>query len=143
MCYAQGCVIALHIGTQRCGKDDLRSDSPCVNIEVFRMILSFAVENSWTLGKMDIKKAFLQAKGFDRNVYEIPPREARDSSRLWKVLATEYGLVNSGRPWYRTSDQDIVSENHLTRSRFETTICFLHANGKWKFILVAQVDKYI
>lgn len=57
---------------------DLRSDSPCVILEVFRLILSLATEHGWTLGQMDIRTAYWKAHGFYRDVFVRSPREAND-----------------------------------------------------------------
>lgn len=125
-------------------RDELRSDSPCVNLDTFRLVLSIAAEHAWVLGQMDIKTAFLQAKGFDRDVYVRPPKEADDKSRYWKLLAPAYGLTDSGRLWYRTSDQALITDHNLTRSRYEATLYYRHSdNHKLTFLLVAQVDNYI
>lgn len=59
---------------------NLRMDSPCANIEVFRNILSLAAERKWELGQMDVCTVLMQAQGFDREVYVIPPKEADESS---------------------------------------------------------------
>lgn len=42
-------------------KHGLRSDSPCVNLGVFRLIMSLEAENVLNLEQMDIRTAFLQA----------------------------------------------------------------------------------
>lgn len=124
-------------------RDELRSDSPCANLEIFRLVLSIAAEHAWELGQMDITAAFLQASGFDREVYVRPPKEANDATGLWKLQAAAYGLVNSGRLWYRTSDYALVSEHKLTRSRYEPTLYYAQVDGILAFVLVAQVDNYI
>lgn len=124
-------------------RNSLRSDSPCANLEVFRLIMSLAAEHAWPLGQMDISTAFLQASGFKRAVFVKPPKEAKDPNGLWKLKAAAYGLVDSGRLWYRTSDHALVSEHKLTRSRYEPTLYYKRVNGELAFALVAQVDNYI
>lgn len=94
----------------------------------------------WIIGQMDIRTAYLQAQGFDRTIYVIQPREADDSSVLWKLLAADYGLVDSGSLWYRTSDLALVTEHGLTRSRYEPTLYYGHIYKILAFGLVAQVD---
>lgn len=125
-------------------RDQLRSDSPCVNLQIFRLVLSIAAERCWSIGQMDIRTAFLQAKGFERVIYVKPPVEENDPSGLWKLLAAAYGLVDSGRLWYQTGDNALVSGHNLTRSMFEHTL-YYHRNddGILSFVLVARVDNYI
>lgn len=55
-------------------RNDLGTDSPCLNLEMFRIVLSVAAEHSWILGQMDIKTAYLQACGFQRDLYVKPPK---------------------------------------------------------------------
>lgn len=52
----------------------LRTDAPSMNMEVFRLVISIAVENQWKMGEMDVTAAFLQAKGFQRDVFVNPPK---------------------------------------------------------------------
>lgn len=125
-------------------KDNIRSDSPCLNLEIFRIVLSLAAENGWVLGQMDVRAAFLQARGFFRTIYVRPPKEEKDSASLWKLLASAYGLVESGRLWYRTSDGALVDEYGLTRSRYEHTLYYRkEESGSLSFVLATQVDNYI
>lgn len=125
-------------------REDLRSDSPCVNLDIFRLVLSFAAEFKWTIAQMDVKTAFLQALGFDRKVFVKPPKEANDLSGLWELRAPAYGLVDSGRLWYRTSDSALITEYNLTKSRYEHTLYYKkNDTHTTTFILVAQVDNYI
>ena len=125
-------------------RDDLRSDSPCVNLEIFRLVLSISAEYKWTIAQMDIKTAYLQAQGFNRQIFVRPPKEVKDRSGLWKLCAPAYGLVDSGRLWYRTSDCALISDYHLTRSRYEHTLYYKQdASHSLTFLLVTQVDNYI
>ena len=54
-------------------KDYLRGDAPSVSLEVLRLVLSLVAEHRWTVAQMDIETAFLQALGFDRQVFVRPP----------------------------------------------------------------------
>ena len=115
-----------------------------MNLEIFRLILSISAEFKWTIAQMDIKTAFLQAQGFDRTIYVKPPKEANDPSGLWELRAAAYGLVDSGRLWYRTSDSALISEHHLLRSKYEHTLYYKKdANQSLSFLLATQVDNYI
>lgn len=49
-------------------KSYLRTDAPCMNVEVFRLVISLAVGRKWDLCEMDVKAAFLQADGFKRDI---------------------------------------------------------------------------
>eukprot|EP00171_Calliarthron_tuberculosum_P023568 IDg23568t1 len=125
-------------------KDDLRSDSPCMNPENFRLLLSISVEKNWEIAEMDIAAAYLQATGFIRDIFVVPPREEQVRGVLWKLKKAAYGLADGGRLWYLTSDQALCDEFGLTKSPLESTVYY------WKnerenliFMLVSQVDNYI
>lgn len=130
-------------GHRDADRDSLRNDSPCANLEIFRLVLSVAAEHRWVLGQMDVSTAFLQAEGFHREIYVKPPKEAVDPTGLWKLQAAAYGLVDSGRLWYRTSDHALVTEYKLTRSCYEPKLYYKLFDEKLAFILVTQVDNYI
>lgn len=89
-------------------RHDLRSDLSCLNREIFRLILSIAAEKKWKMAQMDAEKAYLQANGFSWEIYIRPPKEANDPMALWRLLVPAYGLVDSGRLWYRTNDAALL-----------------------------------
>lgn len=66
------------------------------------ILLSLAVEHRWTIRKMDVESACLQAKGFERDIYIGPPYEEKDRTQFWKLLVTGYGLVGSEHLWFLT-----------------------------------------
>lgn len=78
-------------------KDFLRFDTPSVRFEAFRLLLSIGAEKAWEIFQMDVKVAYLQSKGFNREVYFRPPREENTYVELWKLEAASYGRVDSGR----------------------------------------------
>lgn len=45
-------------------KQELRPDSPCKILEIFRLNLSIAVERKWNIRQMDTTAALLQARSF-------------------------------------------------------------------------------
>ena len=50
-------------------KSYLRKDAPCMNLEIFRLVISLAAEYKWSISETDVKSAFLQANGFDRDIF--------------------------------------------------------------------------
>lgn len=65
--------------------------------EVFRLLLSVAVEKAWYTCEIDVKAAFLQAEDFDRTIFVRPPKEDNSACVLWKLTKAAYGLVDSYR----------------------------------------------
>jgi Reverse transcriptase (RNA-dependent DNA polymerase) len=51
----------------------LRTDSPKMSLDAFRMMMLIAAESWWSLGSLDIKAAYLQADDFNREIYVTPP----------------------------------------------------------------------
>lgn len=68
-----------------------------LNLDSMGMLISLAVEKGWTLRKMNVKSVYLQAKGFERDVFVRPPKEGNDRSGLWKLLVLAYGFTESER----------------------------------------------
>lgn len=129
-------------GHRDADKDEVRGDAPSLNLDSMRIVISMAVEQGWTLRKMDVKSAYLQAKGFDRDVYVRPPREENDKTGLWKLLKPAYGLTESGRLWYLTSYQALTADFGFTRSRYDPSL-YYKKQDKEMLILVVQVDDYL
>ncbi len=122
----------------------LRTDAPSMNMEVFRLVVSISVEMQWDICEMDVTAAFLQARGFNRDIFVRPPREEGAQGVLWKLTAAAYGLVDSGRLWYLTSDSALVNKFKITKSKLENTLYFRRAQtGELCFVLICQVDNYI
>lgn len=123
-------------------KELVRGDAPSLNLDIMRILISIAAQKGWGIHKMDVKTAYLQARGFNRTIYVRPPREDNDSANLWKLSAPAYGLTDSGRLWYITSHIALTQTFGLTRSRFEPSLYYMR-RGESALMLVVQVDDYI
>lgn len=132
------------LGHRDSDRHNIRSDSPCVNLEIFCLILSLAAENRWIIGQMDIRTEFIQARGFKRILYVIPKKDENDPEGLWKLLAAAYGLVDSGRLWYCSCEHALIDDNGLTKYNYEHTLYYRRKNdGALSFVLVAQVENCV
>ena len=75
-------------------------ESPTCYKDTFRAVLSLAAQNKWNLQTIDIKTAFLQGETINRNVYIIPPTEAKcKSNHIWKLNKCVYGLSDAPLKW--------------------------------------------
>jgi len=125
-------------------KGNIRCDAPCLTLDSLRLLFSISAEKKWLLGHMDVKAAFLQAHGFEREVFVKPPREECAPGKLWKLEAAAYGLTESGRLWYLTSDSSLTKKFGLIRSKYDPTLYYSkNDSGMLDFLLVTQVDDYI
>ena len=123
----------------------LRNDAPCMLMDLLRLLLSIAATQKWKIGEMDSTAAFLQANGFARAVYVISPKNHEiNNDVLWMLTAAAYGLRDSGRLWYLTSNTSLTDTYGLTRCKTENALYYKHDNNRnLKFLLVIQVDNYI
>ena len=73
-------------GFQDTEANTTRSDSPTCAKESLRLVLMLIAAHNWELNSMDIKTAFLQGKKFDREVFVVPPAEAKvEKGMIWKL----------------------------------------------------------
>lgn len=63
----------------------IRSAAPSNSFDLFRLILSIAVEKRWNVGQMYLETVFLQTQGINGVIYVILPREAESVGTLWKL----------------------------------------------------------
>ena len=84
-------------------KEDIKSDSPTVSKEVMRAFITICSAMEWKEQSIDAKSAFLQSDGIGRDIYLIPPTEAKSyKTVLWKLDKCVYGLNDAARKWYLT-----------------------------------------
>ena len=123
-------------------RDCFRSDSPCMRPELLRLACSLAAEKRWTIAQIDIKSAYLQADGYNREIYVRPPREDGDDAHLWLLLAPAYGIRESGRLWHLTSDS-ALKDFGLNQSAYDFNFYCKVEQGIVKLVVVTQVDNYV
>lgn len=61
---------------------------------------------------MDVKSAYLLAKGFNGYTYVQPLREEDDGKTIWKLSVRAYCLTESGHLWYLTSCEALTKGYH-------------------------------
>ena len=76
-----------------------RTDSPTCSKEALRITFAIIASSNWTCKSMDIKRAFLQGKALDREIFIKPPKEA-NTNKLWRLNKCVYGLNEASRYWY-------------------------------------------
>lgn len=117
-------------------------DAPCLNLDGMRLLLSIAAEMTWIVNRMDVKSAFLQAKGLEREFYIRLLGEEKDMTVLWQLLVRAYGLTDSGRLGYLKSYEALMKKFGLYRSQLEPSL-FLRNQNKERIILIVQVDCFL
>ena len=106
-----------------------------------RVIISLSVQQKWSLNAIDIKTPFLQSKNRSRDIYVVPPKEAKRNS-VWKLDKCIYGLVDASHVWYDSIKAFLLSI-HLHMSRLDAALFyFVHENHVCGFIAL-HVDDII
>ena len=77
-----------------------RTDSPTCTRESTRLAFIIIASNKWDAHSIDIKRAFLQGKAIEREVYLQPPPEAK-TKKLWLLRKCVYGLADAPREFYK------------------------------------------
>ena len=62
-----------------------------------KLFLAISANDNFKLKSLDVTSAFLQGEKLDRDVYVIPPLEARKPGILWKLQKSAYGLYDASR----------------------------------------------
>ena len=74
-----------------------------------RLFLSVAALKKWTVKTTDIKSAFLQGKGLDRDIYIKTPTESKAPQHIiWKLKHGLYGLKDGARQFYESVKEELL-----------------------------------
>ena len=115
-----------------------RTDSPTCNRESVRVCIVILATKKWEVHSADFKTAFLQGKCIEREVYMRPPKEAQ-STKLWKLNKTVYGLTDAPRSWYLRLREAII-ELGLKVSFLDHGLTYFHLQEELSGILAIFVD---
>ena len=69
-----------------------QSDSPTMLRESLKMYFAIASNEGFKIRSVDIKTAFLQAKGLEREIYMEPPKDIKKEGKIWKLKKPLYRL---------------------------------------------------
>jgi hypothetical protein len=123
--------------------ESIRSDSPTVDKSSIRLILALCTSKGWQVQTTDVKSAFLQGKELDRNVFLVPPKEARvGPGKLWKLKHCLYGLNDAARQFY-TSVVDELTALGCTQSKLDPALFYLRVNGQLAGIIASHIDDFL
>ena len=78
-------------------KESPQSDSPTMLRESLKLYFVVAANEDFTLRSIDIRAAFLQARGLDREVFLEPPKDVKSEGKIWLLKKPLYGLNNTSR----------------------------------------------
>ena len=87
---------------------NFRTDSPTCSREGLRIALTVISSEKWKLNSLDVKTAFLQGEEINRDICVEPPAEA-NTTKLWKLRKTVYGLADASRNWYLKLRKELIN----------------------------------
>ena len=124
-------------------EDQVPSDSPTGAKSTLRTVLAITANEGWIIETTDIKAAFLQSRTINRNVYILPPPEARQDGILWKLKKTVYGLDDASREWY-FSVKDLLLKNDCKQSSLDKALFrWYNKKGQLEGLIVLHVDDFL
>ena len=89
--------------------DNINKESPTCSKDSLRVVLGIINQMKWQLNSIDIKTAFLQGKSIEREVYLIPPPEAKSpSDYVWSLKKCVYGLSDASLKWYQRVRSSLI-----------------------------------
>ena len=101
---------------------ELNKDSPIVAKTTFRIWLTIAACNSWTIKATYVEPAFFQGKDIARDVYIILPKESDMQKRkLWKLKKMLYELINAIQQ-FMTALKKVLFNLGMTQSQVDPAL---------------------
>ena len=119
----------------------IRTDSPTISKECLRLVSAIAVAHKWKIHSLDVTAAFLQGFAIDRDVFLVPPAEAKISNVLWKLKKPVYGLSDASRAWYLKASEEIKSKGAVS-STYDSALFYLRNNSELEGLICSHVDDF-
>ena len=124
-------------------EDEIRADSPTAGKSSIRLCLAVAAANQWKLKTTDIKSAFLQSDHLERDVFIIPPLEAENPGKVWKLNKGLYGLSDGARQFHLSLAAELVRLG-CEQSRLDHTLYYkLNALGTLQGLILTHMDDFL
>ena len=119
--------------------DYIRKDSPTAHKDSLKLALAIAANEGFEIISADIKSAFLQGKSLEREVFVIPPPEAKQDGKLWLLEKAAYGLLDGSRLFYLQLKEKL-EQLGLKQVSGDLAIFTFHQDGKLKGIVCIHVN---
>ncbi|XP_019160714.1 PREDICTED: uncharacterized protein LOC109157268 [Ipomoea nil] len=126
---------------QVAGEDFFDTFSPVVKPTTFRLLLSLAITNKWTLRQLDVHNAFLNGH-LAETVYMKQPPGYEDPAHLDHVCHLQrslYGLKQAPRAWFKRL-HDFLLTTGFSASKTDVSLFYYSLDGCQVFLLVYVDD---
>ena len=121
-------------------EENITAESPTCSKEALRIALVVILMMQWSCNTIDIKSAYLQGHGINREVYLQPPPEFF-RGKVWKLKKTVYGLRDAARAWYDTVREELVRLGMKT-SRYDPAMFLWKKGDTLEGIVCIHVDDF-
>ena len=123
--------------------NNFECDSPTVGKSAIRLFLALVVSRGWRVRTTDIKSAFLQGNDISRDVYVLPPKEARKKDMVWKLKKCLYGLSDASRQFYLSVREEMLKLG-CKQCVIEPSLFYkLSEEGKLEGLMVSHIDDFL
>ena len=119
-----------------------QSDSPTASKESCKLFLALSANEEFKIRSLDVTSAFLQGRNLERDVYVMPPVEARREGFVWKLKKTCYGLYDASRSWYFAVKDELTNIGMQILSG-DSAFFYLIKDGKLKGLCIVHVDDFL
>ena len=119
--------------------DNVRADSPTAQKDSLKLALAIAANEEFGIMSADITSAFLQGKTLEREVFVIPPVEAKREGELWLLQKGAYGLIDGSRLFYLQLKEKLEELGFKPVSGDSALFTF-HKDGKLRGLVCLHVD---
>ena len=122
-------------------EEEHQADAPTAAKLTLRIVLAIAANEDWNIETIDIKAAFLQGRPIDRDVFVLPPEEARREGFIWRLRKTAYGLIDAARSWFM-SVRDELLKAKCKQSQLDKAVFRWYCENKLEGIVLLHVDDF-
>lgn len=128
-------------GDKEKGVENIRTNSPTVNAESLRLLLTFAASTGLKINSLDFSSAFVQGKDIERTVFLRPPPDirAKRPGMVWRVVKRLYGFKDASRGWMLALDSELKRLG-MVRSDFDKGLYMWYKDGQLAGLLGIHVD---
>ena len=119
-----------------------QSDSPTMRRESLKLLLSVAANEGFSLRSIDIRAAFLQAKGLEREIFMMPPKDVQKQGMIWRLKKPLYGLNDASRKfWLKV--KEVFGKFGFKKLTVEEALYYKHnKNGDLEGMVSTHVDDF-